>query len=764
MRRNLASTILLVPFLCLPPCVGLYAQVTRPAVDSLIRQADSLLTLRKLSEAQALYTSALKVNSTSLAALLGMGRAAMAGRSWLTAIDLFEQASELDTSNLDARYYLGCAYGERGRARYMIEKLLGLITKSSYDKACLHLDWVLARDSLFRDALYQLALVSYFEHDYWKAIPLAIRQIELKPNLRNGHVGVQKIYREAIAMQQGSTVPERLLRPESDYDQFYYAEWLRRKGRLEEAERDLQALREKPGIVRPQLILQSLARIKAKQKANEPVEQLVAESIDLVQTMSDADLVLEDIKYLISDQELSQYEGLRSASEARQFFTTFWTKRNPYPALQTNARIAQHYERLVYAEEYYEQFGRKTFAVETMPLDFPQAYFLNEEFNDKGIIYLRHGEPNHKIITMSSSNGPAESNESWQYLATPEYPEMLFDFYVPMGAHVTEWRLVPVLPDPAMWEERAEYSHKYSRLVFSASGNLLESTEEGRREVSTGVTTDRFSFTSEVKYFESPISVACFRGSRGKTMVDIGYIVAPAEIGKVFPDTVQFFDVEAQYSMYTTSWKRVASLHKAQTYKRAKGSGSVMIELFRTSVVPDSYFVAWQAKPLHANMVFNRNLRMNVPDFSGSSLNMSDIELAYAIGPAKPGDAFNKGSISVAPNPVGKCPLDHPLYLYFEAYNLSRDDKGRTSYTIEYRLTSIEITKSFLARIFGGSRKTSVTVPSNRTGNDDWSPEHIALDVSELEAGKYDLWVTLKDRVAGTSVSRSVSVDLYEKE
>jgi hypothetical protein len=247
-------------------------------------------------------------------------------------------------------------------------------------------------------------------------------------------------------------------------------------------------------------------------------------------------------------------------------------------------------------------------------------------------------------------------------------------------------------------------------------------------------------------------------------VVDIGYAVAPAEMSKAFVDSVQSFDVESQYSMYTTSWKRVASSKKRGTYNRSNVRGNVMIELFSASVVPDSYFVAWQAKPVRANIVFNRDVHMVAPDFSGSPLMMSDIELAYTIGRATPGGAFNKGVLSVVPNPLGRCPLDHPLYLYFEGYNLSKDQRGHTSYTVEYRLTSVEIKRSLLASIFGSRKKTSIAVPSKRIGKADWSTEHMALDVSELEPGKYNLQVTLTDHVSGGSVSRTVSVDLYEKE
>ncbi|MCX6145489.1 MAG: hypothetical protein NTZ35_19955, partial [Ignavibacteriales bacterium] len=139
MRRRCNFDISLMLLLCLLPGIWLQAQETTVSVASLIRQADSLLVLRKPAAAEELYQTALSINSVSLPALIGVGKASLAERSWSAAVDAFEQASEIDTSSLDARYYLGCAYAELGRSRYLIEQLLGFFFQSSFDKAKSHL-------------------------------------------------------------------------------------------------------------------------------------------------------------------------------------------------------------------------------------------------------------------------------------------------------------------------------------------------------------------------------------------------------------------------------------------------------------------------------------------------------------------------------------------------------------------------------------------------------------------------------------------------
>ena len=743
----------------------------RSAADTLASQADSLLAAKQFAAAKDLYEQILDQNDSSAVALKGMGKIAFAEKSWSSAVSWFDKASESVPNDLEARYYLGCAHGERGRELYVLEMMASLIVSTNLEKARKDFQWVVAHDSSYKDALYQLALVCRYDHDYPEAISYALKQVAVKPNLREGHLGLFKTYREAIGTNQGTAAPARLTQPENDYDRFFYAEWQRRKGQKAEAEKGLLALLEKPGLVRPQFILQSLARLKASQKLDDDAEQYVLESIALLQNMGDADIVFEDIKYIVTDDELHQYQSLTSPSEAKKFFAAFWAKRNPHAAASTNARIGEHCRRLAYAEDHFQQFGRKTYSQgsgDTWMLNFPESYYLNEEFSDKGLIYLHHGEPDRKITTSSLPNDRRiQPNESWLYQATGDYPEMLFDFVISTGAHVGEWRLVPIISDPAYWNDRADFSRKYSGLLFEPQAetgiarNLAGATDEGKSQVTTGLATERFSFGKNIKYLQSPISITCYRGSKGKTVMELGYVIVPAEMTEGAVDSARTLNVDAMCSLYDLTWKRTTSYQRSRAYALRGRGGNAIIEMFRVTVAPDSYFVAWEARPEGANIVASQKTKALIPDFSGTSLNISDIELAYAIEPAKRKGEFNKGSLSVVPNPLRRSPIDRPLHLYFEAYNLSKDRNGRTAYTVEYGLSSIQVERSFIAKIFGSGKKTSILVPTERIGNGDWSAEHVDLDVSELEPGKYELHVKVTDNLTKTSVSRSLSVEIY---
>ena len=57
-------------------------------------------------------------------------------------------------------------------------------------------------------------------------------------------------------------------------------------------------------------------------------------------------------------------------------------------------------------------------------LQYPATYHLNTEFNDKGLIYIRHGKPDEWLV----SPGAAPANDSWRYNANSRAPMMTFHF------------------------------------------------------------------------------------------------------------------------------------------------------------------------------------------------------------------------------------------------------------------------------------------------------------------------------------------------
>jgi len=100
-------------------------------------------------------------------------------------------------------------------------------------------------------------------------------------------------------------------------------------------------------------------------------------------------------------------------------------------------------------------------------LDFPQAYFLNDEFNDKGVIYLRFGPPNERLIKLNDEGFGSlpPSNESWMYWQTGQTAQLVFHFVYDDNMSGNLWRLTPMLYHPAIWQDRSVWDPSYFRLL-----------------------------------------------------------------------------------------------------------------------------------------------------------------------------------------------------------------------------------------------------------------------------------------------------------
>ncbi len=140
---------------------------------------------------------------------------------------------------------------------------------------------------------------------------------------------------------------------------------------------------------------------------------------------------------------------------------------------------------------------------------------------------------------------------------------------------------------------------------------------------------------------------------------------------------------------------------------------------------------------------------------------MSDLELTYEI--SSPGQDSVLNDVSIIPNPTKEFSRKEPVHVYFEIYNLSKDQQGETHFEIEYKLTLLKKKKSVFKKIFGflgGGKKKSISIKEARTGKKETSLEYRSFVVSNLETGEYELTVDVKDLASGSAVEKSIALIL----
>jgi GWxTD domain-containing protein len=109
--------------------------------------------------------------------------------------------------------------------------------------------------------------------------------------------------------------------------------------------------------------------------------------------------IQEDVRWIITDQERTDFKNLPDDQKRDHFIEEFWTRRNPTPGAPENTFKEEHYRRLAYANQqfaqgvpgwktdrgrFYIMYGPPDYVVRHMRSDKTQRlYILKREFNSE---------------------------------------------------------------------------------------------------------------------------------------------------------------------------------------------------------------------------------------------------------------------------------------------------------------------------------------------------------------------------------------------
>jgi GWxTD domain-containing protein len=113
-------------------------------------------------------------------------------------------------------------------------------------------------------------------------------------------------------------------------------------------------------------------------------EQIKKEFQDYQVTMRPYWKWLEDVYYMITEEERKTFNSLGDLAEKDRFIEQFWERKNPNPGSSTSAFKEEHYRRLAYANEHFTSNipGWRT---------------------DRGRIYILWGKPDSVVVHPGGS-------------------------------------------------------------------------------------------------------------------------------------------------------------------------------------------------------------------------------------------------------------------------------------------------------------------------------------------------------------------------
>lgn len=736
-------------------------------LDSLIVRAERLRLRFEYEKARKLFEQARRMAPKNREVLMGLGKVEIAQEKWGKADGRFDDILKRDKNDVEAHYYSGICDREVGKFKAL------LLRNIDFGQAEKHFDFILARDSLYLDTVFQLALLEHYRDHHERAVELGHTAVRLRPDLSSTQVGLFRLYRYYIDHNGKDEILKRLKERPSEHTRYFVGEKYRLMQKYAAADSIFFGLMTNESKMNKQRLILSLAKIYYAQNLPSAGEEFFWQAVDSIKTAIDADLVFEDVKYILTDEEYNEYRLLNHAEAYKTFFRKMWSRRDPMPAAGVNARLAEHYRRLSYAEQHYAFDGVRSHFNSPDKLNylaFPAAYRLNGEFNDKGLVYLRHGPPDDTAFNVS---GSSLSNESWRYVKTQEFDELTFHFVVDVNATADNWRLTPILNDPAMLEARLQWGPIYHRMLTAQPNEIMsfenDMASASMKSVETGFATDRHSWNKKIEPLDTPFYVATFREASGKTRLELYYAIALSQLANDPKQPGTTAVLEKGFALQNRAWEPVHRFDRQvrlQSSEHPQIMGGMYLDVFRCSVAPDSYQVSFYARrtDVTPNRLGGFNFKEFVKDYRSPKLMLSDLLLAFNIEPATREDLFTRNGLRLVPNPHRNFDRQKPIALYFEIYNLALDASGKSAFTVEYTVQLLEKKKSGLGKItgvFGGGTKSKITLAAEREGESATAIETIGLDLSKAEAGEFELTVIVHDRNKKAEAKSTSKLWLY---
>ena len=537
------------------------------------------------------------------------------------------------------------------------------------------------------------------------------------------------------------------------------------------------ALAKNPGEAR---LLALLAQAYAGMGDPDRALELFAQYFEAIPAEERA--LYKDLQLVARPEELKEYESLPE-DERAGFLTTFWRKRDLTLISGGLAREAEHYRRV--------WFVRTHFAKAVQPWD------------RRGEVYIRYGEPDYRSRSHAPNAVPSAEAE-----AVKERLALDFEGYFIESGDMTEESFFGGVDDdgelaiedydliePAYPVSFNERSVPWESWVYTQVGGGVEFVfvdqllngkwqfpplPDGTRMSGERLTALLRSHPGAVlndvvastpEYFDLPpgieplafyYDVARFRGEEGKTGVEVYYGVPTLEVG-IENETghvrrsVVISDDEGEEVFRTRD-----DLHFGGIDARQLKKGTFVPDVAYIEVPPGTYRMAVHLSDVHSGKwgVYVQDLE--APTFS-DSLAMSDLELAWAIGEeARFHDKYRKGDVWVMPMPSRSFVNNRSVFVYYEVYNLQRDEFGQTRYKVSYTIQQdVRSGSSIFGLLSGGfkrlmarNRKPQVAVSYEHVGRDVWEPIHLELDSKKMILGLNQVEVEVTDLASGQSVKR----------
>lgn len=708
---------------------------------------------------------------------MGMVYMEMANRR-LDARKAYRSAVKLDPENSDLQYYMGMTYMDQERS--------GQLIGSDRDGRKYFLNAV-DLDPSHPDAYFQLGRChdnpSEPEHD--KAISAYIRQYLVNPD-----------HSEALLS---------------------FANVSHRSERYDLGAKELRAIVREWGDGTPDRIRAMLSQFEVLALGSDGQYDELQEALEsyISQLDPDEQEVYRDLSHVAPPEELAAWEAA-SVPERDALWQAFWNERDANPATTVNERLIEHYRRVMYARIHYSEkqypfdrrgeihvrYGppddRRRFMVRAnedpyelfLTSDNPAVDAIREQNLQFGYrLQVNRGEVS-KILDSDKKKRMgfgAETMMDEVNLSEKTGPQRYYEIAVKqrrlMGSSymAESWVYVPHKLELFFVDQMGGGRYDYpleTLTVDESSDNTTQPAEVGRQDMQNPrrLAASLIARSPEVYTHDfggDPLEYAfdavSFRGDDGTTEVDLAYSIPAWQFGDMADGqgdrTWLDHQVTLRDSVFNAALSRKFRFGPIARPERQQGNqelqGTAYTLAAKVPAPPGEFTIAVEMRDEATKRIGVYKKPVSFSDYRGSGLLISDLKLSTEITSASGPGPFVRGGLNVVPNPGRLYSRGQLVYVYYEVYNLDMgeagDEDGRTSYETLYEITPMGMPALRNRRARRPDDMQTVMSFFEGEGRSAEEGEYTAMDTADLEAGEYVLTMTLTDRHADISVSKSVN-------
>lgn len=528
--------------------------------------------------------------------------------------------------------------------------------------------------------------------------------------------------------------------------------------------------------------------------------------LDAITSDREADLFWFDLRPIVDAETDTDFHS-RDAEGRKRFLRDLWQSLADASFVGVDERLAEHYRRL---DHVYRNFR----------IDLPERRHYSGSaayvppwqtgFDDRGVIYLRHGPPDD---TATYAGPEVQQNVSWKYEQTTGDP-LVFHFV--SDEDVSDYKLVRHLSDAIidnaskmtgqtrlsatctggagsacdsydsrilagdrrafrdLYASRGTLDPYYDRAATGLDPQILEKEEINlAADIALATTTQSYEPATGGD-LPAAVYAVPFKAPGGATTVAFYYALPTTEVS-VLPRPAGGSQIDYRYQLVVSGADQETAARDEDDVTVASAKpipreAGVLLPGIRTvGVAPGQYSYGMKMTDLNSGRSGMTRGAVTVDDFSSGSLSMSGVVLASRVEPAAdPSNPFVRWDrIKVLALPSRTFMRSQPVFVYYEVYGL---DGPEARYRTTYTLSSLEPDRNIVARFFSAvgellsddEKEGAITYSFERSQSGDTEPllEYFSLDVSDSPAGDYLLTVEIEDLSTGERIERQVPLSL----